>query len=171
MSTGYGLLLQVAGPDELRDAAREARGAGIVPLDAFSPFPVEDLPEAMDIPPSRLPWIMLGCGIAGALTAFATMTFSAVWHYPFNVGGRPHFSWPAFVPVTFELTILFAALGGAFSLALLSKLPRLHHPVFNDRRFRDSMQGGFFLLLPPSPAARDFLREKYPAAAWKEVAG
>ncbi len=96
------------------------------------------------------------------------MTFSAVWHYPFIVGGRPLFSWPSFVPVTFELTILFSALGGAFSLALLSRLPQLHHPVFNDRRFRESMQGGFFLLLADSVAAREFLNVHYPTS-WEEV--
>lgn len=168
MSAVYGLLLEVPGPDELLAAARDSCRASVTPLDAFAPFPVEDLPEALEIPPSRIPWIMLWCGIAGALIAFGTMTFSAVWHYPFNVGGRPYFSWPAFVPITFELTILFAALGGMFSLFILSRLPRLHHPVFNDARFRASMQGGFFLLLPDTEAARTFLNQHFPNA-WKEV--
>ncbi|RYE51391.1 MAG: DUF3341 domain-containing protein [Hyphomicrobiales bacterium] len=168
MSASYGLLLQVSGPEELVAAARAAREKGIAALDAFSPFPVEDLPEALEIKPSRIPWIMLCCGIAGGVTAFATMSFSAVWHYPFIVGGRPFFSWPAFVPVTFELAILFSALGGAFALALLTRLPRLHHPVFNDRRFRDSAQRGFFLLLPEGPTSRTFLDAHYPNQ-WKEV--
>lgn len=168
MSSVYGLLLEVDGPDELLEAAKGARGAGIVPLDAFSPFPVEDLPEALNISPSRIPWVMLCGGITGAILAFGIMTFSAVWHYPFNAGGRPHFSWPAFVPVTFEITILFAALSGAFSLAIFSKLPRLHHPVFNDARFRDSMQRGFFLLLPDSQVSRTFLQLHFPSS-WKEV--
>ena len=164
----YGLLLQLDGPDELVTAARAAKDRQVTPIDAFSPFPVEGLTEAMGAKPSPIPWIMLGCGITGAVVAFGTMTFSAVVHYPFNVGGRPHFSWPAFVPITFELTILFAALGGALSLALLSRLPRLSHPVFNDERFRDAAQAGFFLLLPDDEKARDFLTDRY-ADSWKEV--
>lgn len=168
MNAVHGLLLELKGPDELLEAAVNARQTGLAPLDAFSPFPIEELSEALGIPSSRIPWVMLCGGITGAVLAFATMTFSAVWHYPFNVGGRPHFSWPAFVPITFELTILFAALSGAFSLAIFTKLPCLHHPVFNDTRFRNSMQGGYFLLLPDSSAARAFLEEHFPNS-WKEV--
>ncbi len=168
MSAGYGLILELGGPDELLAATRAARAEGITPMDAFAPYPMEDLTEALGNRPSRIPWIMLYCGIAGAVIAFGTMTFSAVIHYPFNVGGRPYFSWPAFVPVTFELTILFAALGGAFALAFLSRLPRLHHPVFNDRGFRDSEQAGFFLMLPDDAGSRAFLETRHPGA-WREV--
>lgn len=168
MNSTFGLLLELKSPKALLDAVKLCRDDDIRPLDAFSPFPVEGLSEAMEIPPSRIPWIMLYSGIFGGLLSFGTMTYSAVWHYPFNVGGRPLFSWPSFIPITFELTILFAALGGAFSLALLSHLPRLYHPVFNDRRFRDSMQGGFFLLLPDTLAARQTLIKNFPDA-WEEV--
>lgn len=168
MSAIYGLLVELPGAEELLAAAQESRRAGVTPLDAFSPFPVEDLSAALEVPPSRIPWIMLWCGLLGAVTAFGTMTFSAVWHYPFKVGGRPYFSWPAFVPITFELTILFAALGGVFSLFFLSRLPRLHHPVFNDLRFRASMQAGFFLLLPDTETARTFLIQHFPNT-WREV--
>jgi len=169
MSPIHGLLLQVNGPEELLDAAKQAAACGITPLDAFSPFPVEDLTEALRVAPSRLPWWMLACGVSGGLTAFGTMTFAAVVHYPFNAGGRPYFSWPSMVPITFELSVLFAALGGAFALAVVNRLPRLHHPVFNDRRFRDAAQAGFFLLLPDSAEARAFLDARY-VGAWKEVA-
>ena len=168
MSAIHGLLLQVNGPEQLVDAAKQANANGITPLDAFSPFPVEDLTEALGLPPSRLPWLMLACGVSGAVIAFGTITFAEVVHFPFNVGGRPHFSWPPMVPIMFELMVLFAALGGAFALAVLSELPRLHHPVFNDRRFREAAQAGFFLLLPDCAAARDFLNARYPDA-WKEV--
>lgn len=165
----HGLLLQVDGPEELLVAAKQAAASGITPLDAFSPFPVEDLTDALGVAPSRLPWWMLACGVTGAVTAFGVMTFAAVVHYPFNAGGRPYFSWPTMVPITFELAILFAALGGAIALAVVNGLPRLHHPVFNDRRFSAAAQAGFFLLLPDSAAARAFLDAGY-AGAWKEVA-
>jgi hypothetical protein len=164
----YGCLLQLKGPEELCEAARNACAHDIVPIDAFTPYPVEDLAEAMGAPPSKTPWIMLCCGIAGGLIAFGTMTFAAVVHYPFNVGGRPYFSWPAFVPITFELTVLFASLGGALALAILSRLPKYYHPVFNDRRFREEEQAGFFLALPDTAASRLFLETHYPGA-WKEV--
>ncbi|MBK1882068.1 DUF3341 domain-containing protein [Luteolibacter pohnpeiensis] len=164
----YGLLLKVDGPDELVAAANQARAEQLAPMDAFTPFPVEGLTAAIGGKPSPIPWIMLVCGISGAVLAFGTMCFAATIHYPFNVGGRPHFSWPAFVPITFELTILFAALGGALSLAILSKLPRLSHPVFNDSRFRESAQAGFYLLLPDSDQARAFLTARY-ADSWEEV--
>jgi len=169
MKAIHGLLLQLNGPEQLLDAARQAVASGITPLDAFSPFAVEDLTEALGVAPSRLPWWMLACGVTGGLTAFGTMTFAAVVHYPFSVGGRPYFSWPSMVPITFELTVLCAALGGAFALAVINRLPRLHHPVFNDRRFRDAAQAGFFLLLPDCAAAREFLEARY-AGAWREVA-
>lgn len=164
----YGLLLVLSGPEELLTAARAARSAGLDPIDAFSPYPIEDLTEALGFPPSKITWIMLICGICGALITFGTITFSAVWHYPFNVGGRPTFSWPAFVPETFEMMVLSAALGGVFALAILSRLPRPHHPVFNDPRYREAEQGGYFLLLPDSEEARSFLTNSYPTA-WKEV--
>lgn len=169
MSAVHGLLLEVSGPGALIAAAEAARKRGLTAIDAFTPHPVEGLTEAIGAPPSRIPWIMLGCGIVGALTAFGTMTFAAVFDYPFLVGGRPLFSWPAFVPIAFELTILFAALSGALALAWKCRLPRPHHPVFNDERFRDAMQAGFFLLLADSDEAREFLDERHPGA-WKEVA-
>ena len=168
MNAVHGLLLEVDDANELLAAASAARDHGLAPMDAFSPYPVENLVGALGISPSPTRWIMLACGVIGGLTAFGTMSYATIVGYPFNIGGRPYFSWPTFVPITFELSILFAALGGAVSLVLLSRLPRLHHPVFNDKRFRDSDQSGFFLLLPDSPAARSFLDSHYPDA-WKEV--
>lgn len=170
MSCSHGYLLEVSGPEALVDAARAAKVARVIPLDAYSPYPVEGLSEAMGIRPSVIPWIMLACGISGALIAFGTMSFSAVVHYPFNVGGRPHFSWPAFVPITFEVMILFSALGGAFALAWLCKLPQPHHPVFHNARFRESCQAGFFLFLPETADARTFLETRY-RGKWQEVVG
>lgn len=168
MSAVHGLLLEVSGPEDLLAVARRAKDENVEMLDAYSPFPVEDLTEAMGNQPSRLPWLMLLCGILGGLLAFGTMTFSAVVHYPFNVGGRPQFSWPAFVPVTFEMVILSASLGGVFFLTVFCRLPRYHHPVFNDRRFRESEQAGFFLMLADDEKARTFLEANF-AGKWKEV--
>jgi hypothetical protein len=168
MSSCHGLLLQVDGPDELIAAAHAARELGVRPLDGFSPFPIDGLAEAIGSAPSKIPWIMLACGVTGAATAFGMMSYATLVSYPLIIGGRPHFAWPAFVPVTFELMILFAALGGAISLLLLCGLPSLYHPVFNARRYRDAAQAGFFLMLPDSDNARSFLTEQYPDA-WTEV--
>lgn len=164
-----GLLLQLEGAEQLLAAARAARAAGLTPRDAFSPFGVDGLSVALGNPPSKIPWLMLACGGFGGLLAFGTMSWSAVVGYPFVVGGRPYFSWPAFVPITFELVVLSASLAGAFFLLRLCRLPRLHHPVFNDARYIEAMQHGFFLWLADEPEVREFLAREFQRGQWREV--
>lgn len=143
----YGYLAEFQTADALLAAAHRIREAGYRRLDAFSPFPVEGLPEAVGIEDSALPYWMLGGGLAGALTGYGIQYFSAVIDYPILVGGKPFNSWPAFIPVTFELAVLFAALTGFIALVLTNGLPRLHHPLFEVPRFDLATRDRFFLLI------------------------
>src|SRR5829696_779793 len=102
----YGLLAKFDSPEALVTASRQAYDAGYREFDAYTPFPVEDLPHAMHLKPSPLPWFVLAGGLAGALGGFAMQTFATVIDYPLNIGGRPLFAWPAYIPISFELTIL-----------------------------------------------------------------
>jgi hypothetical protein len=143
----YGLMAEFASADELFAAARSANQAGFTKMDAFSPFPIEGLAEEVGFHHTRLPLIVLIGGITGALTGLGMQSYSFMVDYPVNVGGRPFFSWPAFVPITFELMILLAAFGAVFGMFLLNGLPRLYHPVFNAPRFDRATQDAFFLCI------------------------
>ena len=105
-------------------------------MDAYSPFPIEELADALGFRRTKMPLLILLGGIAGALSAFALQYYCAVVSYPVNVGGRPLNSWPSFIPVTFELTILFASLTAVFGLLALCGLPMPYHPLFHVPRFR-----------------------------------
>ena len=141
----YGLLAEFETGEKLLAAAKKAYAGGYREMDAYSPFPVEGLAEAIGFKKTRVPLIVLIGGITGGLTAYAMQYYSAVWSYPLNVGGRPLHSWPAFVPVTFELTILFAAFAAVFGMLLMNGLPRFYHPVFNVPEFKLASQTRFFL--------------------------
>jgi hypothetical protein len=141
----YGVVAEFEGPLDLVAAARRVREAGYRRIDAFSPFPIHALPQALGIRPTRLPWVVLGGGILGSATALSMMWFSATIHYPINVGGRPLASWPAFIPITFELTILFASLAAVFGMLALNGLPMPYHPIFNAPRFAMASRDRFFL--------------------------
>ena len=127
----YGLLAEFETADALLAAAREAYAEGYREMDAYSPFPVEGLAEAIGFKKTRVPLLVLISGITGGLTGYVMQYYSAVWSYPINVGGRPLHSWPAFVPITFELTVLFAAFAAVFGMLVMNGLPRFYHPVFN----------------------------------------
>jgi len=141
----YGLIAEFESPLDLVAAARRVREAGYRKIDAFSPFPIHGLTEALGIRGTRLPWLVLGGGILGAATALVMMWFSTTIHYPINVGGRPLASWPAFIPITFELTILFASLTAVFGMLALNGLPMPYHPIFNAPRFAMASRDRFFL--------------------------
>ena len=113
----------------------------------MSPFPLPELDEAMKIPRTRVPLLFLIGGIFGALLGFGMQVYSCVFSYPINVGGRPHYSWSAFIPITFELTILCAGLSGAFGMLILNGLPQHYHPLFNVPQFDLASQTKFFLLI------------------------
>ncbi|TMB74386.1 MAG: DUF3341 domain-containing protein, partial [Deltaproteobacteria bacterium] len=122
-------------PEALVAAAHRAFAEGFRKMDAYSPFPVEGLAEALGFHRTRVPLIVLSGGILGCLGGFFLQYWLAVIDYPINVGGRPLNSWPSFIPVTFELTILIAALSAFFGVLALNGLPMPYHPVFNVERF------------------------------------
>jgi hypothetical protein len=143
----YGYLAEFQTADALLAAARRLHDAGYRRLDAFSPFPLEGLSEAVGAEDSAIPYWMLGGGLFGALGGYAIQYFSAVIDYPILSGGKPFNSWPAFIPVTFELAVLFAALTGFIALVLTNGLPRLHHPLFEVPRFNLATRDRFFLVI------------------------
>jgi hypothetical protein len=143
----HGLMAEFATPEALVAAAGAARRAGYRRMDAYSPFPIEDLPEALGTKPSKLPLAVLLGGLAGGIGAYAMQYYSAVIDYAWNIGARPLHSWPAFIPVTFELTILGAALTAVFGMLISSRLPHPYHPVFNDPHFGRASRDRFFLCI------------------------
>jgi hypothetical protein len=110
----YGLMAEFASARALLDAARQTRAAGFRKLDAFAPYPIAELPEALELPASPIPFFMLGGGILGALAGYGMQYYATVISYPMDIGGRPLPSWPALIPVTFELTIFGASQDGFF---------------------------------------------------------
>jgi hypothetical protein len=143
----YGLMAEFNSPDELLDAAQRAYEAGYRRMDAYSPFPVEGLAEAIGFHRSGLPLVVLIGGILGGLGGYLMQYYLSVIDYPINVGGRPLHSAPAFIPVTFELTILVAALAAVLGLLALNGLPMPYHPVFNVPRFEMASRNLFFLCI------------------------
>ena len=141
----YGLLVEFEEPEALIDAVRKVRAEGYRKIDAFTPFPIEELEEALELPRTRLAWFVLAGGIAGALSGFGLQYWVSVIAYPVNVGGRPLNSWPAFIPVTFEMTILLAAVTGLVAMFALNGLPMPYHPLFNVDRFQLASRDRFFL--------------------------
>ena len=164
----YGVMAEFASADALLAATRKARDAGYGSVEAYAPFPVEGLAEAVGLRRNWVPAIVLAGGVLGGVGGYFMQWYSAVISYPINAGGRPLHSWPEFIPVTFELTILVAALAGVIGMLALNGLPRLHHPVFNLREFDLASRNRFFLCLrgaEPEPA-RDFLRTLEPLGVW-----
>ena len=143
----YGLLAEFVTPAELTAAAKRARAAGYRRMDAYAPFPVEGLAEALELRRSRVPSITLAGGILGGLSGYFMQYWIAAINYPENIGGRPLHSWPAFIPVTFELTILGAALAAVLGMLALNGLPMPYHPVFHVPRFVLASRDRFFLLI------------------------
>jgi hypothetical protein len=143
----YGLMAEYVDPAKLVEAARRAYAEGYRKMDGYSPMPVEGLAEAMGFTHNRMPLLVLLGGLTGAATAFTMMYFSAVINYPLNVGGRGLNSWPAFVPITFELTILFGSFAAVFGMLGLNGLPMPYHPVFNSVDFAKASRSRFFLCI------------------------
>ena len=143
----HGVMGEFGTPEELIHAVEKVREAGYVRLDAFAPFPVEGLSEAMGLKRNLVPAITLLGGLAGGIGGFSLQYWVAAITYPLNIGGRPLNSWPAFIPVTFELTILGASLAAVFGMLALNRLPHPHHPVFNVERFTHASSDRFFVLI------------------------
>lgn len=150
----WGLVGAFESPDALVAAARRARQAGYQRVDAHTPFQVSGLAHALGLPrPRPVALLTLVGGIAGATAGYALQYYTMAVDYPLNVGGRPLHSWPAFVPVTFELMVLCAALSATVSLFVLSGLPQPHHPLFGVPGFERASQDRFFLSFEASDPA------------------
>jgi len=143
----YGLMAEFENPNDLVEATRRAREAGFTKLDAYSPYPIEALAEALDIHDRKLPAVVLGGGILGGLLGYALCYWTSVIAYPLNVGGKPFHSAPAFIVPTFETTILFAAFAAVLGMLALNGLPMPYHPVFNAPRFALASRDRFFLCI------------------------
>jgi hypothetical protein len=141
----YGLLAEFDSATAIVDAARRTRQAGFTKIDTFTPFPIHELDAALKLPRTKLPWLVLGGGIAGMAAGFALQYWASVIQYPLNIGGRPLASWPAFIVPSYELTILFAALTAVIGMIALNGLPMPYHPVFNVPQFSSASADRFFL--------------------------
>lgn len=165
----HGLMAEFNSPDEILAAARKAGEAGFRDMDAYTPFPMEELTEALRIRPTRLSLFVLCCGIVGCLTGFFLQYYAATTDYPLNIGGRPLNSWPQWIPITFEVTILFSALGTFIGVFFRNGLPRPVHPVFNVDRFEHASRDKFFLCIESTDpkfekkSTREFLESLHPA--------
>jgi hypothetical protein len=168
----YGLMAEFRTADELLHAVRKAREDGYRRVEAYSPFPVEGLAEATGMKRNWIPPIVLAGGLVGGVGGYFMQWYSAVISYPINSGGKPPHSWPEFIPVTFELTVLLAAIAGVLGMLFLNGLPRLTHPVFNVREFDLASRNRFFLVLRSTEpkfrpeTARDFLQRLQPLRLW-----
>lgn len=143
----YGLMAEFDDPTKVVSAARRAHEAGYKRMDAYSPYPIEELWEAIDFKKNRLPLLVLIGGIVGCIGGFSLCYWASGIAYPLNIAGRPLNSWPAFIPVTFECTILLAGLTAVFGMLALNGLPQPYHPVFNVPSFEQASRNRFFLCI------------------------
>jgi len=146
-SSIYGVLAEFATPEALRDAVEKTTKAGYTKTDAFSPFPIHGMEEAIGFNERKVAPIILAGGIFGALGGFGMQYWMQVIDFPMNIGGRPLYSWVSWIPPTFEMTILFGSFAAVFGMFALNSLPRPYHPVFNHPRFLRASQDAFFLVI------------------------
>lgn len=156
----YGILAEFDTTTEVVEAAEKVRDAGYKKTDAFSPFPIHEMDEALGIKRSILPYLVFGGGVAGLLAGVGLQVFVHVIDYPLIVGGRPHLSLPSFVPAAYELTILFAGFTAVFGMLFLNGLPAPYHPVFNVPRFALASREKFFLLIEAKDTQYDYEETK-----------
>ncbi|HEY5753965.1 MAG TPA: DUF3341 domain-containing protein [Chthoniobacterales bacterium] len=156
MSAGvYGVVAEYDRAEEIVRAAAEVHRLGYRRIEAFTPYPVEGLAGTIGFRKTGVPQVVLASGILGGTLGYGMQAYATIVSYPLNVGGRPLHSWPAFVPVTFELTVLFAAFGAVFGMLALNGLPRLHHPIFNTPYFAERNSSRFYLCILADDARYD----------------
>jgi hypothetical protein len=163
----YGALARFAGPVELLDAVGRLHALGYRQLDAYSPFPIHGMDEALGLKRSKVPIVVLAGVVLGAVFAQTLQWYQSVKAYPLITAGKPLNSAEAFVPITFETTILYAAFGAVFGMLALNGLPRLYHPVFRGKSFARASNDGFFL----SVEARDPLFDRREVMTLLEALG
>lgn len=160
----YGIMAEFKTPEALVEAVRAAKHAGYTRLDAFSPFPLSDLAKELGVRTSVIPWIAMVAGVIGAAIQYGSQYWMNAVDYPLNVGGRPLHSWPAFIPASLIVAILWAGAATLIGLLLILRLPRLHHPVFAVSGFERASEDRFFLcILQDDP--------KFDSAAIHDVLG
>ena len=143
----YGIMAEFASAQALVDAAKRTHEAGYQRIDAYSPFPIEGLAEEMGFHQNSVPLVVLIGGIVGVLTGYLMQYWMSAVDYPLNIGGKPPHSWPAFIVITFEMTILFAGVSAVLGMLALNGLPMPYHPVFNVPRFALASKDRFFLIV------------------------
>lgn len=165
----YGLMAEFEDPDQLIHATEKAYEEGYRQMDAYTPFPIEEVSEAMHFHDDLIRRLVLTAGISGIFAALILQVLGSAIDYPLNIGGRPLLSWPAFVPITFELMILFAGLTAVACVVVLNGLPQPYHPVFNAPNFERASVDRFFLCIEASDpkfdraSTRSFLEGMGPA--------
>jgi len=143
----HGIVAEFSTPDGLVKACRKAHRAGYRRLDAYTPYPLEEVADAIGYEKTEVPLLTLMGGILGGLTGFGMQWWIHTQAYPLNIGGRPLNSWPAFIVITFELTVLFAGITSVVGMLALNGLPQPYHPIFNHPRFSAASRDRFFLCI------------------------
>ena len=156
----FGMMAEFDTPTDIVVAARRTSEAGYKKIDAYSPFPIEELGEAIGFHHNGVALVTLVGGLCGCLGGFMLQWWISTISYPVNIGGRPMNSWPSFIPVTFEMTILFAGLSAVIGMLVLNGLPQPYHPVFNVPRFARASQDKFFLIIFSSDPRYDTIQTR-----------
>jgi Protein of unknown function (DUF3341) len=171
----HGLLAEFLTAPEILEATRRARLEGYRHMDAYTPYPVEGLPAELGLPRTRIPLVVLMGGLVGAVGGYFMQYWAAAVDYPVNIGGKPFNSWPAFIPITFEMMVLVAALSAILGMFFLNGLPQPYHPLFHIARFDRASQDRFFLCIEATDphfdgqATRQFLESLHPHGEVVEV--
>ncbi len=147
MNPIYGMMAEFDNPTDLVKATEHAYSAGYRKMDAYTPYPIEELSDALGFRKNRVPLVVLVGGILGGLSGYLLQYWISAVSFPLNIGGRPYHSWPAFIVVTFEMTILFGGISAVVGMLALNGLPMPYHPVFNNPRFTAVTRDRFFLCI------------------------
>lgn len=151
----YGLAAEYEHADQVVDASRAAREAGYTKMDAYTPHPIDGLDEALGVPPSRMGWVVLAAGLFGAMAGYGLQYFGMVIFYPLNIGGRPLNDWPAYIVITFEVTVLMSAFTAGLFMLARNGLPRPYNSIFNAPGFERASRDRYFLCIEAVDARFD----------------